>query len=404
MATDESVVRRYYLFRATNAAGFYLPISTLYLLDQGFGLGFVALVQATFSLAMLAAEIPSGYLGDRIGRRASLALGNLLRAAGMAGYAFVDRPLGFVSMQMVWATGWAFRSGTGDAWLYELLARTCDDDEFARIKGRGSTVLLLTSAVTAIAGGLLYGVAHELPFLLSALLAVSGVPVLYTFPSVRVDDEDADVFTVREAVRMLRVQANHESVRWLVAYVALFYGLFGLARMVEQPALDALGVPAAGLGVVFAAFKLVSAGAASGAGWFEERLGVRGVLGLLVPMFAVAFVVGTLFPVFLVPTFFLYRSARSVVQPVQNQYLNDRLADVGRATVLSGVSMVLSLSSGLLKLLLGGIAEQLGPLAFLPRAGAVIVVVASVLWLLTRPVRSGGGATAVPGGGAAASD
>ncbi|MFD1646386.1 MFS transporter [Haloarchaeobius litoreus] len=404
MATDRSVVRRYYLFRATNAAGFYLPISVLYLLDQGFGLGFVALVQATFSLAMLAAEIPSGYLGDRIGRRASLAVGNLLRAAGMAGYAFVETPVGFVAMQVVWATGWAFRSGTGDAWLYELLARTCDDDGFARIKGRGSTVLLLTSAVTAIAGGLLYGVAHELPFLLSATLAVAGVPVLYTFPSVRVEDDDADVFTVREAVRMLRVQASRESVRWLVAYVGLFYGLFGLARMVEQPALDALGVPAAGLGVVFAAFKLVSAGAASTAGWFEERLGARGVFGLLVPVFAVAFVIGAFFPVFLVPTFFLYRSVRSVVQPVQNQYLNDRLADVGRATVLSGVSMVLSLSSGLMKLATGGIAEQLGPLAFLPRAGAVVVVVACLLWFLTRPVRSGAGTAAVPGGGAAASD
>ena len=121
-------------------------------------------------------------------------------------------------------------------------------------------------------------------------------------------------------------------------------------------------------------------------------------------MFAVAFVLGALFPVFLVPTFFLYRSVRSVVQPVQNQYLNDRLADVGRATVLSGVSMVLSLSSGLLKLALGGIAEQLGPLAFLPRAGAVLVLVASVLWFLTRPVRPGTGTTAGPAEGATPTD
>lgn len=403
MATDNSVVRRYYLFRATNAAGFYLPISVLYLTDQGFGLAFVALVQSTFSFAMLAAEIPSGYLGDRIGRRASLAVGNLLRAAGMAGYAFVDTPLGFVAMQAVWATGWAFRSGTGDAWLYELLARTCDDDEFAHIKGRGSTVLLLTSAVTAIAGGALYGVAPELPFVLSATLALSGIPVLYTFPSVQIEEEP-DVFTVGEAVRMLRVQASRESVRWLVAYVALFYGVFGLARMVEQPALDALGLPVAGLGVVFAAFKLVSAGAASTAGWFEARLGARGVFGLLVPVFAVAFAVAALFPAFLVPTFFLYRSVRSVVQPIQNQYLNDRLADVGRATVLSGVSMVLSLSSGLLKLATGGIADRLGPLAFLPRIGAVVVVVASVLWFLTRPVRPGAETAAVPGEGATSSD
>ncbi|MFB6242604.1 MAG: MFS transporter, partial [Halobaculum sp.] len=68
--TETRLLRlRYYAFRASNSAGFYLPISIVFLQQQGFGLAFIGATQAVFGLASLLAEVPSGYLGDRLGRR-----------------------------------------------------------------------------------------------------------------------------------------------------------------------------------------------------------------------------------------------------------------------------------------------------------------------------------------------
>jgi kynurenine formamidase len=132
-------------------------------------------------------------------------------------------------------------------------------------------------------------------------------------------------------------------VRWLVVYAAVFQALFLVTRIYEQPALDAVGVPVAGFGLLYAAFKLVSAGAAATAGPLHDRLGARGVFLGMAPVYALAYAAILLHPVLVVPALFVNRGLTTVAAPVRNQYLNDRLADVGRATVLSGASMVLAL-------------------------------------------------------------
>ncbi|RBI61499.1 MFS transporter [halophilic archaeon] len=400
MATSRRLVWRYYAFRVTNSAGFYVPVAILYLQDEGFGLDFVGLAYAVFSFAMVAAEIPTGYLGDWLGRRASLALGSACRAVTLGAYPFVESPLAYLGLHVLWATGWAFRSGTSDAWLYELLASRFDESEYAHVEGRGSTALLVTSAVTAVAGGVLYGIDPALPFLANAVLAALGLPILYTFPAVANDADEA--FTVREAVEMLRLQASRPAVRWLVAYAALFQALFSVTRTLEQPALEAVGLPVAGLGLLYAGFKVVSASAASAAGWFEDHLGVRRVFALLVPVYGLAYAGVALAPLAVVPVLFLNRGLRVLTRPIRNQYLNDRLDDVGRATVLSGASMMLSLAGGTAKLVGGWAAARTGPVGILPWAGVATACVAGLLWLAVSPVRSD--ETTVDGETAVASD
>lgn len=386
--TDRGVVWRYYAFRATNSAGFYLPVAVVFL-EAKFDLAFVGLAYAVFSFGMVAAEVPTGYVGDWLGRRGSLALGVVLRVSVIAAYPFLSSRPAYLLLHLAWAAGWAFRSGTIDAWLYELLADCCDEEEFARVDGRGSTVLLVTSAAGAVLGGLLYGVDPALPFVINAALQSLGLPLLATFPTVRNGLDDAEVFTVREAAGMLRLQAGRPAVRWLVAYVAVFAALFAVVRTFEQPALAAVGVPVAGFGVLYAAFKLVSAAAASTAGWLQDALGARGVFMLLPPVYGLAFAAVAAVPLAVVPAVFLNRGLTRVTRPIRNQYFNDRLDDVGRATVLSGVSMVISLAAGTANLLAGPLAARLGPVAFLPWVGVGLAALGAVLWVVTRPVRSG---------------
>ncbi|HKL28842.1 MAG TPA: MFS transporter, partial [Natrialbaceae archaeon] len=319
MRDPDRLIPRYYAYRATNSAGLYLPIAVYFLVDRGYDNGFVLFSYAVFSLASVAAEIPTGYLGDLVGRRGSLALGSLLRFAALGTYPFVETKLAILAIHGVWATGRTFRSGTVDAWLYETLKARFDESEYARIEGRGSTVLLVTSAAGAIAGALLYTVDPAYPFLANAGLALLGLPILFTFPAVATGASDDEVFTVREAVRTLRLQAGRPAIRWLVVYAAIFQATFSVTRSLEQPALNAVGIPVAGLGVLYAAFKLVSAGAASTAGWFEEALGARGVFALLVPLYAVAYAALAVVPLAIVPLLFVNRSRRPVTRPVRNQ-------------------------------------------------------------------------------------
>ncbi len=382
-----SVVRRYYAYRATLTNGFYLPVSVIYMEAQGLGLAEIGFVQGVFLFGMVASELPTGYLADYLGRRRTLALGNAVTATVMAGFVFASSTAAFTALFLLWAVAWTLRSGTSDAWLYELLAKAGLDDEFARLSGRAESVLLVVSAGAALTAGVLYTVDPALPFVANAAVAALGLPILFTLPRTGEIRDDEPTMTVRRAVSLLRSQFTRPSIGWLVVYAALFNVVFSVTRVFEQPALREVGVPVAGLGVVYAGFKLVSAAATGAAGAVQDRLGTRGVMLSLIPIFGVLYASFAVVPLLLVPAVFARRAVSQLVRPVRNEYLNDRLDDVGRATVLSGVSMVLSLASGAANVLGGRVAEGIGPVSFLAATGVAVSVAAAVLWLLTSPVR-----------------
>jgi MFS family permease len=388
-------VWRFYAYRLSVSNGFYLPVSILYLQRvRGFGLGDIGLVLGAFSILSMLAEIPTGYIGDRFGRRGTLAVGNALSVAFMVGYVLVASPLGYLAIHAVWACAWAFRSGTADAWLYELLAVDGEAEEFTRVRSRAMTVELGFEALSAAAAGaLVVFVGWGLPFLANAAVAALGLPVLLSAPSVdEYDDETPeeaveDDFSVREAIGALRVQAARPELRWIVVYLALFFGLYSAVRTFEQPALDAVGVPVAALGLLYAGFKMVSAAAASTTGWLSERLGARAVFGLLIPVYGVAFLGVAAAPALLIPVLFLNRSVRVVVKPIRDQYLNDRLENTGRATVLSGASMVLSVAMGLSKFVAGAASAAVGVVRFLVLAALTVAALGALVWVGLTPVR-----------------
>lgn len=385
MDENERLIWTYYAYRATTTFAFWVPVGTLYLYQRGYGLDTVGLANAGFTLAIVAAEIPAGYVADRTSRRLSLAVSNAITAAVMASYAFVGADWAYVALYTLWGVGFAFRSAIGKAWLYDLLDRRLDADEFAHRSGRGETVELLVGAVASVLAGLLYAVDPAFPFFANAVLAAAGLPLLAALPATRRDADDA--VSVREVLAVLRAQVRRPEVRWFVFYAALFNMLFSLTRWLEQPALEVVGVPAVGFGVLYAAFRLLSASATATAGRIQERLGARRFFLLLAPVCGLAYAGIAVLPAFAVPVIVLRRVLSRVSGPIRNQYLNDRLEGVGRATVLSGASMVLHLGSGTSNVVAGFAAERLGPLSLLALAGTAIPAAALLLWVRTEPVR-----------------
>lgn len=385
MTGVDRTVYRYYAYRITTSHGFWVPVGTLFLVRAGYGLAVVGLANAVLVFAIVAVEVPAGYAADRLGRRVSLAVGNGISAIVMGLYAFVGSATGYVALFGLWGVGFAFQSAIGEAWLYDLLAARRETDGFAHVNGRGATAELAAGAVAALGAAALYAVDPALPFLANAALAAAGLPILASLPATRGGVDDAP--TVREVLGVLAAQLRRPEVRWLVAYAALFNVLFSLTRWLEQPALDAIGVPVLGLGVLYAGFRVVSALATSTTGWLQARLGPRRFFALLIPVCGLAYRAVAALPAMVVPVLVLRRVLDRVSGPIRDQYVNDRLAGYGRATVLSGVSMALHLASGLGNVVAGRLASVVGPVGFLPVAGVAVAAVAGVLWLVTSPVR-----------------
>ena len=146
----------------------------LYFLSVGLSFTEISILEVVYNLVTIGGEVPTGYVGDQVGRRASLLVGTALIGLTLVGIGLAGSFVALAGLCACWSLGYAFRSWSEDAWLYDTLAEDRSAESFARVRGRGEAVSLLTGVGGAVVGGYLDGVVR---FVGSALLLAVASPL-----------------------------------------------------------------------------------------------------------------------------------------------------------------------------------------------------------------------------------
>lgn len=366
-------ILKYYLYVATAWGGFHIPVNVLMFRSRGLSFAEIGLVVAAGSAVTLLAEVPSGYVSDRLGRRNSLLLSAGLMTGGSLVFALAGTFPAFVFAQATFVLGISFRSGTSGAWLYDTLSEMGREDDYAHVSGRGQTGLMIVMGVTSVAGGYLGQIDYGLAYLATA--ATTGVSLLavLTFrePSPAGDeDDDLTLETIRTVVTEELTQPR---LRDVIVGLALFFGVATTANAVlVQPLSVAAGVPAEHIGWLYAVFTGVGAAVSYSTGWIEERIGAERTLVVAPFVVAVALGVGGVVTLAVVPGFVAMRGLQRLVKPLAGQVINDELSSVGRATALSVVALIYSVVGIPLRVAVGSLTDVL-------QSGTVLLGLAGVL-------------------------
>ena len=397
-ALDETPgsVRKYYAYKSTKAVEFYRPIMYLFFLAQGLSFTQIAILEATYNVTTVLGEVPTGYVGDRVGRRNSLLLGTVLIAVTLVGIGLASSFPVLVALYVAWSMGYNFRSGSEDAWLYDTLTEDISEDAFAAVRGRGESVSLAVGAGAAVVGGYLGTIDLSLPWFVAAAVTGVGALVLLTMtePSTYAD-ADTDALGLRRVLRIVRHALAQRNVRALVIYyyvlyAAVTYLVFVFLQPVFETVVVDLGVPEANveslIGWFYAAYSLLGAILSYYTG------AIRDVIGIRTWFIALPFVVGTALigmyyvPVLALPTFLVARGLADVTRSFAGQYVNDRVETVGRATVLSAMAMVSGLAVVPFQLGSGVISDVVSPLYALAVAGGVLVAGSALVLAWEVPI------------------
>lgn len=356
-----AVVLKYYFYQLAQSAQLAGPVWVLFLTSRGMSYTQVGVLDSAFAAVVILAELPTGYLGDRIGRRNGLLVATGVRVIGSIGFA-VSGSFGlFLLLYSLLAIGRTFRSGTEDAWLYDILTERIDSDEFARIRGRGQSLGMVMGGVGAVAGGALGGINLALPWVASAVMTAVAFGVLLTFPKTQqYADDDSDPLGPVRAASIARNQLGG-SLLVFVLYTGLLFSSTAALNYMIQPVAINSGISIEQIGWLYAGFQLVSAVVNYFTGWIEEAVGgvrwfqaipvvLGGTFAAVIPFGALA-----------IPAFFLLEGIRTTSVTIEQQYINDRVVETGRATVLSTVAMIQSVITIPFQVGIGRTADAVGP-------------------------------------------
>ena len=147
-------LRVYYLFYGSSGFLIWLPIWMVYLIDgRGMSLTQVALMESLFWLTLVIAEVPTGAIADRWGRRTSLFLGACGFTIASVAFAFsATYPMLMVSYAIM-ATSMTLYSGAGHALLFDTLRQLGRTNEYEKHVGRSEAGAFAAMLVATMLGG-----------------------------------------------------------------------------------------------------------------------------------------------------------------------------------------------------------------------------------------------------------
>lgn len=393
-----SAIHKYYLYRAASASGFISPYLIVFLVGRSISFTDIALGGSVLAIVTFLSEVPTGLVGDKVGRRASLLAGQVLSAAATTGWIFVRARWSVVAVFFVFGLSVALKSGSQSAWLYDSLEADEDSDRFTEIESRASSLAQWTTVVTMIIGGLLFLVNPVVPFAGAALFNWVAVVVVYSFPkNVRYEDDDSEETSARRILGVVRTFLTNSAVRSVVVLNALFMGVFSAGSDYIQPIvvgslppleLSVLGIVVTekiALGWIYAGFTSISAVAVNYADDLETTLGTGPAILACYGLAGIAMLGPLTSPVLAIPAVVAFMSIPSVVGPIRGNYLNTHSGSAERATVLSSVSL-LGMALRIPFLLTGGVvADRISPTVAFGVLGGIFLLVGSVAVLADLP-------------------
>jgi MFS family permease len=359
-----SNIWRLYAIRMLFYMQFFSAVLVPFFTDWGgISLAQVLFLNAWFFLCNFLFEVPTGTVADYLGRKVSIALGNVVGL--VAALVYVSRPSFpvFMVAEAIFAIAYTLHSGADEALAYDSLKASGYPERAAHVLGRMEAFKLGGIITGTLVGGFIasaYGLSAPMrAFVVPATVAFLVALTLREPPAWAKQEPTRTSYT-RILVQGGRYFLGHKVVRLLAIELAFTNALAWGLIWLFQPLLERSGVPLRFFGVVHALSCvgqiLLLGNVVRLERWFGSTrrllLGATFIAGasflLLastrwVPLVVLGIILG-------------FTSALPRI-PLFSAYINHHLPSEQRATVLSFVSMVRTFAIVLINPLIGVLAE-----------------------------------------------
>ncbi|CAL9381579.1 MFS transporter [Streptomyces sp. enrichment culture] len=382
-----SVTRPFYIYAVLSNSMFQRGVFVIFLYRQGFSAGQVALLQTLLFLVSGLAELPTGIIADRIGRRASIVIGQVLVAGCLLGQVATSDYWLFLALFIGQGVGMACVSGSDTALLYDLLVRRGATSGYVRIRSRFTMLGTVTSGIAIVLGGQLQQFSWGIVYAASASCLVVAVLVLLArVPEIRGADEvDKQDGAVKEHVdttawrAMLRVATP--ALVTLVVVSGLMHATLTPYIIFTQKTLSDQGASTALVSVVVSAGFFIGGLTPLLSDRADRRVGYRIIAPLSLLALAAALGLTGLGLVWVtIGAFLLLVGIPEITAVLVDNVFNEAVPSRHRASLLSMIAFVESVLIGIGYLVLGALMGGLGSGAGMA-VYAAVPLLACLLWL-----------------------
>ena len=357
----QSNIFRLYIIKLSKWLMLTMPILFLFYQENGLSTQDLFLLKAVYSFSIVVLEVPSGYLGDVWGRKASLVLGSVLGFVGFALYCVSTGFWTFLACEIILGAGQSFISGSDSALLYDSLQAAGRKKDYLKTEGRMISVGNFGEAVAAPLGVLIAMASLRTPFFFQTAVAFAAVPAALTLvePERRKMKGHTSFGQIFGIIRF--AMKDHRGLQTVILYSSVMGTATLTMAWFVQPYFVHLSLPLALFGILIPLLNLITGFVGMHAYRVEQRLGQRGTIFFITAAIPAGYLcMGLLGPLTGLVFLFLFYAVRGVATPVLRNQINEITPSDIRATVLSIRSLIIRLAFAILGPILGWQADQSG--------------------------------------------
>lgn len=368
-------------------AWIYVAALVPFLQSHGLGATEVFLTETAFSIAIAAAEIPTGYLSDVIGRKKCFIIGTGMVPIALAFYASMDSFWGFVACEAMLGIALAFRSGTDTSFLYDTLLELKREKEHKKLEGLALSLKSVGGATANIFSGILASFSLILPFLANIVTQLFAFALTFTLKEPKRESKQTQNAKMhfKELRRAVKYTAQHPTLRNAALFLAIINGLGMIGYWSNYLFYSKLGVPVAYFGFLAAGTSIMGALGSRFLHRFDAKFGER--LALILPFFMgasmlITGLIGTMKALpFILLTAFLWGFALPLLgNIIHKNTRSDIRATVNSVVNMGGRLLFVLLSAGI-GILIDTTSVQTGQICL----GTIFMLAAALpVWNLAR--------------------
>lgn len=348
-------IRKYFLYTFIYSLYPINAIIALFFLAKGLNYAEIGIVFGVFSVAGFLFEIPTGFFGDKYGRRMSVIVGLAIMALTSFAWTYLANVYGFAVFAAMWMLGLTFISGSFDAYIFEYLKSKGKEKSYDKVLSTVGSLGYFAAAVGSILGAYLYSLNVNFPYyLLSGIFLFSAAIVATMEPETKI--KDGLVKSELKVFSGLKYVLSSKKLVLITLFLSLLFGFYDYyIHSVDKPFILSLNVfDVKWLGVFVAITFVVQSALASQFALLKKKLGEFGVLtlcwfvfaGSLLAMSQLYGIVG------LVAVVFFY-SIEPFRDAILNSFSQEHIPSEIRATTLSSIKVYESIAGAFLGVVAG---------------------------------------------------
>ncbi len=370
-------IRLIFIIRICFSLLFCVSVITLFWKKYGLDLFDIFLLQAIFAVSIVIFEIPTGYIGDKIGRKKTLLLSCIIAVFGWTFYSFSTSFFQFVFAEIVLGIAFSFLSGTDSSLLFETLLECGKEKLYSKYEGRQNAFRHWTEALSALIGSILVKfISFKILLLFSSTAVFIAFISCFWIIEIKRDSYTHPRGTLYGMYKIARfIFLKSKIVKFIVPLMAMCSLSTMLGVWLYQPLWQEINIPIWMFGFLWALISLPAGIAGHFAYDIEKIVGKKRIIWLLpIPVIAGYLIAAFLPGYFVLIGIYFVPILRGLNIPVLLKYIHEETFSDKRATVISVQNWLFRLSYFCIAPLIGFIARNYNiRLAFIVCAFIVVI-------------------------------